>query len=84
MYKEPISKSLKTFVDLAGDSRWQIKGLIKQAILAGKFRTIANSEAVYYGDLLIGSTLASACEYLLLDAQGVLLRENIKRELANT
>ena len=72
--------NMKTFVDYLSNENWESNYLVKLAISMNKLRNPANTNAIYYGDLLIGTNIEDAVLFLNNDTQGkdikaILLKE---------
>lgn len=79
LYNTAPIENMKTFVKFAEDKTWETKYLIKSAIADNKLRTLANSTAIYYEDILIGSTLEDAVLFLNTDLKGISIKENLNK-----
>lgn len=72
----------QNFIDYVQDKSWQTKYLINQAIEKQKLRKLPNSDAIYYGDLLIGLTINDAVLFLDNELKGNEIKQTLIKEVA--
>lgn len=80
LYNAAPLDNMKKFVAYAQDEAWETKYLVKLAIKLNKLRNPVNTNAIYYGDVLIGTSLEDSVLFLNNDVKGkeiktVLLKE---------
>ena len=79
------SKSVETmqrFVDYASDENLELKYIIKLATKKGKLNSPSNTDAYYYGQILLGKNIDEAVLYLKSDEpENKGIRSTIEREI---
>lgn len=79
-YNENTSQ-MRKFVTYVDDKNLQVKALIKKAVNKGKLKNPTNSDAYYYNEILLGSTLEEAVAFLNKDtSESRNIRNILKQE----
>ncbi len=71
----------QSFIDYTQDKSWKTKYLINQALEKEKLRKLPNSEAIYYGDLLIGLSINDAVLFLDNELKGKEIKQTLTKEV---
>ncbi len=71
----------QNFIDYVQDRSWKTKYLINQSLEKEKLRKLPNSEAIYYGDLLIGLSVNDAVLFLDNELKGKEIRQTLTKEV---
>lgn len=80
-YNQLPIENMRNFVNFAKDDKWEVKYLINRSLNADKLRTLPNSTAIYYNDILLGMTIDDAVLYLDQDEKGKIIKESLMREI---
>lgn len=71
----PINK--QKFINYVQDRSWKTRYLIDQSLEGEKLRKLPNSDAIYYGDLLIGLSVEDAILFLDNETKGKEIKQTL-------